>query len=92
MFFTQDGKNRTYQRLFNLKGEKKCFLIVFSRQFPLKYRYVLGLCIDTVLLAFISSFIDVSMNRRSPNLKNDIALQMYLIDVHLNGRKQVFRI
>ena len=44
-----------------------CFPIIISRQFAWKYWYVFGLCIDTVLLAFILSFIDVSVNRRSPN-------------------------
>ena len=65
-FFHPGRKNRNLQRL--LKWEILCFPIIISQQFQWKYWYVFGLCIDTVLLAFILSFIDVSVNRWSPNI------------------------
>ena len=64
-FFTQDGKIELNRGFWNRKYF--VFPIIISRQFPWKYWYVFGLCIDTVLLAFILSVIDVSVNRRSPN-------------------------
>ena len=64
-FFTQDEKKELNRGFWNRKI--LCFPIIISRQFSWKYWYVFGLCIDTVLLAFILSFIDVSVNRRSPN-------------------------